>query len=220
VIRRLGVVLLVVVLLVGVAVGVDLVTRARTESLLGADLRRGGLMDPKVTITGMPFLTQLLGGEFHKVRVSGTSVLVDGLELDHVRATLIGLDAKAPARVATATATAEVTPAALTAALGADMDFSIADGALVATLRSAPLSASVVPHVSGDRVDLEVKDLALSGVAVAPQDLPLGLGDAFEGLSLEVTGLPEGMHLDGLTVGATALDVSLSGTDVALPTAP
>ena len=119
-------------------------------------------------------------------------------------------------RAGTFDATAELSPAAMTAAVGGDLDIAVQDGALVATLRAAPLSATIVPHLNGDRIDLDVTELALAGAAVAPADLPLGLGDAFENMSVPVTGLPRGVLLDDVTVGPTALELAFSGRDVAL----
>lgn len=214
--RRLLIVFAVLAVLVGGAVVADVVTRAHTESLLRDDLRTAGFGSPDVDIEGTPFLTQLLGGTLADVRLSADSYLADGLELTDVRARLTDVEAGSPSRAATFAATAALTPTAMTAALGAPLDITIVDGALVLTLRDAPLSASVVPHLRGDRIDLEVTELALAGLAVAPADIPLGLADAFEGLSLPIDGLPDGVVLEDLTVGETALQVSLSGTDVPL----
>lgn len=214
--RRLLVVLLVVVALGAAVAGGDAVMRHRTAAVIEADLVDLGLHNPKVSIGGPIVTTQLLAGQFDRMVVTADSMLVSGLELDNVDATLTDVTTGDTPHAGTLAGTAELSPAAMTAAVGADLDITVQDGALVATLRAAPLSAAIVPQLHGDQIDLEVKQLTLAGVSVAPADLPLGLGDAFEKLSVPIDGLPSGVALEDVTVGPSALELTFSGTDVSL----
>lgn len=214
--RRLLVALLVVVVLGAAAVGGDAAMRHRTVGVIESDLAGLGLHNPHVSIGGLIVTPQLLAGRFGRMVVTADSMLVQGLELDRVKATLTDVTTGDAPRAATFAATAQLTPAAMTAAVGGDLDFAVQDGAVVATLRAAPLSATIVPTLRGDRIDLEVTALTLAGVSVAPADLPLGLGDAFENMSVAVDGLPSGAVLEDVTVGPTALELTFAGTKVAL----
>lgn len=214
--RRLLIALLVVVVLGAAAAGGDVVMRHRTVGVIESDLAGLGLHNPHVSIGGLVVTPQLLAGRFGRMVVTADSMLVRGLELDDVEATLTDVTTGDDPRAATFAATARLTPASMTAAVGADLDITVQDGALVATLRAAPLSATIVPQLHGDRIDLEVTTLTLAGVSVAPADLPLGLGDAFQNMSVAVDGLPPGIVLEDVTVGPTALELTFSGTDVAL----
>lgn len=214
--RRLLVVLLVVVVLGAAAAGGDAAMRKRTVDVIESDLTGLGLHNPHVSIGGLIVTTQVLAGQFGRMVVTADSMLVKGLELDRVEATLTDVTTGAEPKAGAFAATAELSPSAMTAAVGGDLDITLKDGALVATLRAAPLSATIVPHLNGDQIDLEVTQLALAGVAVAPADLPLGLGDSFENMSVPVTGLPRGVVLDDVTVGQTGVELTFSGTDVAL----
>jgi hypothetical protein len=215
-VRRLLVVLLVLVVIGAAAAGGDAAMRHRTVAVIESDLARLGLHNPHVSIGGLVVTPQVLAGRFGRMVVTADSMLVRGLELDHVEATLTDVTTGEQPEAGGFSATAELSPAAMTAAVGADLDITVQDGALVATLRAAPLSATIVPRLRGDLIDLEVTELALAGVAVAPADLPLGLGDAFEKMSVPVDGLPSGVVLEDVTVGPSALELAFSGTDVAL----
>lgn len=214
--RRLLVVLLVIVALGAAAVGGDAVMRHRTVSVIEEDLVGRGLHNPRVSIGGLVVTPQLMAGRFGRMTVTADSMLVRGLELDRIDATLTDVTTGETPSAGTFSATAELTPAAMTAAVGGDLDITVQDGALVATLRAAPLSATIVPQLRGDQIDLQVTTLTLAGVSVAPADLPLGLGDAFESMAIPVDGLPSGVVLDDVTVGPAALELAFSGTDVAL----
>ncbi|HMO11644.1 MAG TPA: hypothetical protein PKB06_09120, partial [Actinotalea sp.] len=118
----------------------------------------------------------------------------------------------------TLTATASASTDALSAA-APGLAFVVEGDQLVATLATAPLAAVVVPTAGGDGIELEVTELRLGGVTVSPEDLPLGLGDAFQGLRVPVT-LPAGLTLDEVAVSATGLDLTVGGRDVVLTLPP
>ncbi|MDO8122215.1 DUF2993 domain-containing protein [Isoptericola sp. b490] len=214
--RRVLVLVLVLVLLGAAAAAGDLVLRHRTEAIIENELVAIGMQNPRVSVGGPVVTPQVLRGRFDTLTVMADALLADGVELDRLHATLTDVTAGDHPRAGALSGTAEMTPAAMTAALGQELDVSIEGGALVATLRAAPLSATVVPHLRGDRVDLEVTQLTLAGVSVAPADLPLGLGDAFENMSVPISGLPDGVVLDAVHVGPQALELSFKGTDVPL----
>lgn len=198
------------------AVATDVILRAHAEATVEADLSEqiAGLHGADVSIGGTPFVTQLLAQRFQRVDATATSLLVDGLELTDVTAVLTDVDTSA-GTAATLELTAVVTPQALTATAGGDLEYTVEDGEVVATLTAAPLAASMVPTARGDAIDLDVTSLMLAGVAVAPEDLPLGLGQAFEDLSVPVE-LDGGLSLDEVQVAADHLVVTISGSDVTL----
>ncbi len=214
--RRIAWIVLVLVVLAVAAVAADVLLRAHAESVVERDLRSQitGLHGTDVTIAGTPFTTQLLAGSFERVDVTATSLLVDGLELDDVQAVLTDVDTEA-GTAGTLDLTAVLHPQALTATSGGDLTYEIVDGELVATLTTAPLAASMVPTARGDAIELDVTRLMLADVAVAPEDLPLGLGDAFEDLMVPIE-LHPGLSLDEVRVDGDHLVVTISGTDVAM----
>lgn len=214
--RRIGWTILVLVVLIVVAITADVVSRARTESIIAAELRSSAsaMSGVDVSIAGAAFLPQLFAGHFDQVTATADTLLVDGLELDDVHATLTDVSAD-DGTAGSILFTAQLTPAALTATVAPDLTYTIEDGALVATLASAPLAASLVPQANGAVIDLRVTELSLAGIVVAPEDLPLGLGAVFDDLAVDVD-LPAGIRLDDVTVGSEALEVTVSGTDVLL----
>ncbi len=123
-VRRLLVVLLVVVVLGAAAAGGDAAMRQRTVAVIESDLTGLGLHNPHVSIGGLVVTPQVLAGRFGRMVVTADSMLVQGLELDRVDATLTDVTTGAEPRAGAFAATAELTPAAMTAAVGGDLDIA------------------------------------------------------------------------------------------------
>jgi hypothetical protein len=212
-VRRFWVFFFVLVAVAALAWGGDLLVRRHTETAIAETL---DVVNPTVSIGGVLFVPQLLAGELDEVDVTADALMAEGLELRDFHATLTGVDVAAPLTARTLNGTAHLTAGSITAALGEGVEATVDGGAVVLTMDAAPLSAAVVPHLDGDRIALEVTELSLAGIGVRPADLPLGLGDELDGLSIEVAGLPEGLRLQDIHVVDNSVAVEFVGADVVL----
>lgn len=205
--------LVVAVVVLGGAALADAAMRARVEAGIAAELRDGGVAGADVLIPGWPFLTQVAGGRFDRLDVTGDQVAaVPGLT--DLRATLTGVATTAPHTAETLTASARLGAEAID--LGDDLLVSVEDGAVVVGLRILDIQAVVAPRLDGELIALDVVELRVAGLAAAPEDLPLGLDAAFEGLAVPVPALPAGLRLTAVQARAGYLELSLAGSDVTL----
>ncbi len=211
--RRLWITLLVVGAVVALLWGGDTFARHRTESVI---VEESGVPTAAVSIAGALYFPQVLRGELDTVTFTADSMMIDGFEVHDVEATLTGVSLAAPHTAQTIEGVARLTPETMTEGVGGGTQVDIEDGTVVLTLDSAPLSASVVPRLDGNRIVLDVTKLSLAGFDVSVDSLPLGLGEALEGSSIEVTGLRDGMRLSEVVVADDGVVVGFAGEDVVL----
>ena len=216
--KRIVVALVALLVLLGVLVVADTVLRSRVEASiatqLGTDL---GTQDAEVDVSGTPFVTQVIAGSLDRVEVAAPTATLDGVQLRELEATLLGVSTGSPRTVADLSFSAGVDPASLGAALPAGMTVAGEGDRLTVTLSGLPVTASVVPTADGRAIGIGIEDLEIGGVLVQPEDLPFGLGDGLEGLSIPLEDLPEGVELTSVTVSGGLIQVEAHGTDVLLP---
>lgn len=213
---------LVVGALVGGAVVADGVARDRAEARLATELqsRIPGLdAEPDVTIGGVPFLTQLLGGELDDVHVAAPVAVLEGLALQDVDVRLAGVSTDEPTTVREMTMTGLARTEDLSAVLDIGTDLRVEGEHLVASFEVLRATVDVVlsPTAAGRSIEVDVVELRALGGSVDPGDVP-GLGDRFDGLTIPVEQLPEGLELTRLTVVPEGVRIDAAGADVTLPT--
>lgn len=214
--RRFWVLVLVLVVLGAGAVVADTLTRHQAERTVAQKVTAAapGILGVKARVHGVPFLTQLAGGKLTHVTATAAAYAAGAVQLDHVRADLYGLTAN-PAVADRVEVAARVTPQALTDALDGRVTIGISGDQLTATVPGTALTAVVRPTVVAQGLRLDTTALSLVGVQIATTDLPLGLGDALQGLVVAVD-LPMGLQLDSVEIRDDVVHVAISGRDVDL----
>lgn len=214
---------MVVGLLVGAVALLDGWARGQVEQRVvdevGAQVP--GLTGLEATVHGTPVLTQLAARRLADVTLVAAGAELDAVTLEDVTARATGVATEAPAGAEHVEVTA-LLPLAQVAALvqqSVDADVTVDGDAVLLTLRALPITARVVPTAAGDAIALDVTEVGVAGATVAPEDLPLGLGDGLEGLAVPVAGLPAGIALTDVTVTPDGLQLSAAGDDVTF-TAP
>jgi hypothetical protein len=219
-VRRILGFLVVVGLLVAAVVLLDGWARGRVEQRIvdevGAQVP--GLTGLDATVHGTPVLTQLAARRLADVRLTADGAELDAVTLADVTARATGVTTTAPASAERVEVTA-LLPLDQVAALvqqSADADVTVDADAVVLTLRTLPITARVVPTATGDAITLDVTEVGIAGATVAPEDLPLGLGDGLTGLAVPVAGLPAGIALTAVAVTPDGLRLTATGDDVTL----
>lgn len=214
-----GVVVLSVV--VGGAAVADEVFRDRTEEQIAADMQAGipGLdVLPEVTISGWPFLTQVMSGELDDMHVAASEATIEGLTLQDIDVQLHGVTTEMPYRARDAEMTAFISLESIQGALPVDAELSIEDQQLVSSFSifGLPLNVAFTPRADGRAIAVDVETLRFAGVTVEAQDLPQGVVDQLQGLSVPVEGLPEGVEISDLELLDDGANLTAEGSDVVL----
>ncbi|MFJ7998684.1 DUF2993 domain-containing protein [Streptomyces sp. NPDC096310] len=246
--RALRTLLILVVVFGGLFVAADRVAVYFAEDQVASKIRssQGLGSDPKVSINGFPFLTQVVNTSLDDVEVSldGVSASADGqaVRVTEVRAELkdVKFDSSfSTATAATATGSARISYADLTGSAphGATVGYA---GAERAAKGQVKLSGPMGEVLDGAGIDipaafkslLDGKDLtAYSTVSLVDGDtvrlkaatLPeLYVPGAEQRMrdvvdyDLKIDGLPSSIRLDKVTATETGLSFSGTGTDVSL----
>jgi hypothetical protein len=208
----------VVAVLAGGAVVADGIARDRTEDRLAGDIQQqieGLETRPDVTIGGWPFLTQVVGGELDQVDITAEEAVLEGLTLQDVTVRLTGVSTDQP----TTARTAELTGVAPVDRLGDVLDLPVElaaqDGALVASgdVLGIPLEITLLPSAAGREIAIEVERISAGGGAFDLGAIP-GIEGAFDGLTVPVEQLPEGLELTDVRVDGDVILLEAAGQDV------
>lgn len=223
--RALAITVVVALVLVTAAAVTDLVLRTATENRLagamGDALGTGG--DVQASIAGgRPFLLQVAAGRLDEVRVTADRIALDQGDVTDVSVRAAGVAVREPyvarAVVVTATVPTEMVHQRMVEN-GLEVDLQVAGSAMRAsgTVLLVPWGLTLEPRVDGGELFVDIAAADLAGTAVGVDALPDIVRDAVSGLSVPVTGLPDGIELTGADVVAGGLEVTLTGEDVALP---
>lgn len=167
---------------------------------------------PAVTITGFPFLTQVIAGHYQQVVVTMGSVDTGGVQVDGLTARFAGV--RAPLRQLLGTAQSAVTADHATATgvlpfatvqrrlppgitISADGEHVRLTGNLGFQGIQVPVSAGVSLHVTSDVIEMSPRDLKVAGSPAVPSLIGGRLV-----IALPVRDLP--MHLKVRTVSVTS----------------
>ncbi len=246
--RKITIVLVVLfLLLVGVFVASDriaayaaeqTVAKQAKQELVARNITATG--DPKVSVDGFPFLTQVLRGRYDKITISVNQPTSQGITLDRLDVVATGVNAKASTLMnGSGTVTADLVTGTATMGWPAvlhliDLAGFSSEGASVTALPDGrvqikgPVSALGVSTtvvatgtvgVSGGKARVTVTDITTEGGNV-PDSLQQMLQDYKDALSRDIAlpALPYHLVLrsartspQGLLVIATATDVPLAG---------
>lgn len=93
--KRIGIGLVVLLVLLGLLVVADRAGAAYAAGAIADDVQDSTALDapPDVEVTGVPFLTQALSGRYERIEVRATDVPADQLQLSRLDATLTGVHA-------------------------------------------------------------------------------------------------------------------------------
>lgn len=215
----------VVAVLVGGAAVADGVVRERTEERIADELRAGiaGLgSTPDVTIDGFPFLTQVLAGSMDSVVVTAPSATFEGLRMDDVDVRLSDVSTGVPTTAGVAEMTADVSLASIQDVLDVPVDLTIENRAFLVTasLFGVPLTVTLTALPAGRAIEVAPQTVSLGGLTISADDLPAGLTDQIDDISIPVEQLPQGMELTSLVVGTDGVTLEAWGTDVVFDELP
>jgi hypothetical protein len=223
--RRLGVLVIVLIVLAGLLVAADFAARSYTEDRVAAQIQKQGFTTrPSVTIDGFPFLTQLASKDFSEVQITSGSIREGPLQIQSIAATLHRVlvnSSYSGGQVTQLTGNADITFAALASAMSSEAGAlsQVLSGALTlsaagsdevqATLGVAGLSETAtwrvtVPGPSTIGIQL------VSGGGVLPATVLNGIG----AITISLPGLPIGLGLTGISVTPTGLVASVAGRNV------
>lgn len=240
--RRRGGGLIAVVVSLAILAGLGLIAdrvalswaTQRVERNLSDEL---GATNPAVEIRGFPFLTQLISGRINDAQLSADTMRLDGLTLADVTLAATGVPINGTGTVGSVDGTALVPTATLTAL--AERELLARDlGYVAETLTISPgtgtvsldvdlsllvIGVDLTPRAAGRSIELDLESLRIGGAVITPADIPFGLGDRlleeFVDLTIDLSALPAGLELAGLTMTDAGAVVRLVGEDVEIPVA-
>jgi hypothetical protein len=223
--------LITLVVLIGLAVVADRVGVGIAEKRVAEQIRSQGHLSgtPGVDITGFPFLTQAIAGDYTDVRISltaadlgqpaGTSADVS---LRGVRVPLSDVMSGSVQRIPvdSVNGTATVSYALLSAELGGDTTLR-REGSGLRITKTVHIGGLTLPLTAVGTVRLAGNDLVVdvskaSGVGVT---VPSFLVDRVSGLldlRYPVPALPFGLKLTGVQPAANGIEVTVAATDTVL----
>jgi hypothetical protein len=223
--RRLGVLVIVVIVLVGLLLGADFLGRKYAENRVAAQIQKQGFPTrPSVTIDGFPFLTQLVSRDFSEVQIAAGSITEGPLQIHSIDATLHRVlvnSSYSGGRVTQLNGSADVTFAALASAMTSEAGVlsRVINGMLTlsaagsdevqATLSVAGLSETATWRVTvPDPHEISVQ--LVSGGGVLPSSVLSGIGT----ITINIPGLPMGLGLASISATPSGLVASVTGHNV------
>jgi hypothetical protein len=219
-----------VVILAALLVAADRISVAVAENQISDRLASAyGLAGkPGVTITGFPFLTQVVTGDYRQIDVSANQVSADGAVLHHLNVRLTGAHATVSQVLGNGSSMVTADRAAGSAMVG----FGTVDHRLPSGFQLHPdgknLSVSGQLAVGGVRIPVAAVALGVSGsgISVTPVHVSVpgvaALPSAYSSqlrIVVPLSTLPLHLRLtsvhvtpDGLRIGAAARDVQFART--------
>ena len=224
----------VVVLMLGLLVVADRVAVGYAEGQVAAQIEQKGALkgEPKVDITGFPFLTQALGGRYDDVRISLTAaelgqpegtradVALHGVQVP-LSAVLSGSVQEVPVDRIDGTAT--LSYALLSAQLEGDTTLT-PEGHGLRITRTVEVLGQKLPLTAAGTVTLDGNDLVVdvhqaAGAGVDVPDWLLSRAADLLDLRYTVPTLPFGLKLTGVTPADDGVHLALKATDTVLKAA-
>jgi hypothetical protein len=222
----LGTLVLLVVLL-GAAFGVDRYLVAQTEAQLEEEISTSVPElsgDIEVEIGGFLFLPQVLTGRLEDVRFTSASATYQDMTFQDVDVRLLGVSTSEPRTVDDLDLRMTLPVETLQAALASSEDvpegvgIDVVDGELVATadLFGLPITVGLEPVANGNSISVTPTSFSIAGATVSAEDIPGNLLGDLGGMDVPLDQLPEGIELTEVTVLDGGVQVSITGTDLAL----
>jgi hypothetical protein len=218
-----------VIILAALLVAADRISVAVAENQISDRLTSAyGLAGkPGVTITGFPFLTQVVTGDYQQIDVSANQVSADGAVLHHLNVRLTGVHATVSQVLGNGSSMVTADRAAGSAMVG----FSTVDHRLPSGFRvhpdgknlgvsgklavggaRIPVSATVALGVSGSGISVTPVHVSVPGVATLPTAYSSQLRVVVPLSTLPLHLRLTSVHVtpDGLRIGAAARDVQFA----------
>jgi len=220
-----------VVILAALLVAADRISVAVAENQISDRLASAyGLAGkPGVTITGFPFLTQVVTGDYRQIDVSANQVSADGAVLHHLNVRLTGVHATVSQVLGNGSSMVTADRAAGSAMVGFGTvdhrlpsgfqlhpdgkNLSVSGNLAVGGAR-IPVSATVTLGVSGSGISVTPVHVSVPGVATLPSAYSSQLRVVVPLSTLPLHLRLTSVHVtpDGLRIGAAARDVQFART--------
>jgi LmeA-like phospholipid-binding len=220
-----------VIILAALLVAADRISVAVAENQISDRLTSAyGLAGkPGVTITGFPFLTQVVTGDYRQIDVSANQVSADGAVLHHLNVRLTGVHATVSQVLGNGSSMVTADRAAGSAMVG----FGTVDHRLPSGFRlhpdgknisvsgklavggvQIPVSATVAVGVSGSGISVTPVHVSVPGIATLPSAYSSQLRVVVPLSTLPLHLRLTSVHVtpDGLWIGAAARDVQFART--------
>ena len=214
---------IVVLVLVGLAVGGDRVAAAIAENQMASQIQTqtqqqaGISVKPNVTIEGFPFLTQLLAHDFNTVDISASNIVANSLTIASLNATLHGMHINGSysgATVDSLTGTALITFQDLANAGGIPQGITLGPGSspndIKASISIGPLSTDVTAQVT--KVSAEKFQVAVVDAGGVPTE---ALGSLAK-FTVTLPKLPAGMTIQGVSVTQKGVVIAVTASHTTL----
>jgi hypothetical protein len=211
-----------VIVLLIVLVIADRVGNAIAENDFAGQAQQAGLpVRPSVTITGFPFLTQLVQRDFRQVDFSARNVPAGPLEIASITATATGVHVNSSfngAVVDHITGTGLVTFAALAnGATGSSSGSGSGGSGLVSVTAAGPSKVRLSAGPVSEEATIARTGPSTIGVQVVNNgDLLSGILSAFGSFSFTVPKLPAGMQITGVSVTSQGLVITFAASHAPL----
>lgn len=212
-----------VLVLVGGTLLADRVTHSLAQDVAADAVRSQlGAVDPRVDITGFPFLTQLARGTLDDVHLTASGATLRGLDVTDLDVVATGVAVQEPRGAEHVVATATVPTAALETLLrertGWDLALAVDGESLVATgaVAGVPVGVSLTLAPAGaEGLVATITSASLGGFTIDAGLLPDGLASRIA--EVDVTDqLPAGAEVTGAVVGPDGLHLTVELADVTL----
>jgi len=220
-----------IVILAALLVAADRISVAVAENQISDRLASAyGLAGkPGVTITGFPFLTQVVTGDYRQIDVSANQVSADGAVLHHLNVRLTGVHATVSQVLGNGSSMVTADRAAGSAMVGFGTvdhrlpsgfqlhpdgkNLSVSGNLAVGGAR-IPVSATVTLGVSGSGISVTPVHVSVPGVATLPSAYSSQLRVVVPLSTLPLHLRLTSVHVtpDGLRIGAAARDVQFART--------
>lgn len=227
-------VVIALVVLVGLLVAADRIALVIAERATGKTVQLAQDLDsaPAVSVSGFPFLTQLITGHFGQVTLTAKDLTVGRagrtVRISTVHAVLRGVDVSrdlSSVRADTATATAAVSYPDLSSTLGVPVVYGGAspDGfgrvtaRKVVSVAGQEISGSVTAEVKIEGASLRFVSPVVSVDRAGSAAVPQPVVDAFSSLfgdPLALTRLPFGLTVRSVTADHDGVHITLAGSAV------
>ena len=222
----IGVIILAVLLVAADRISVAVAENQISDRLASAYGLAG---KPGVTITGFPFLTQVVTGDYRQIDVSANQVSADGAVLHHLNVRLTGVHATVSQVLGNGSSMVTADRAAGSAMVGFGTvdhrlpsgfqlhpdgkNLSVSGNLAVGGAR-IPVSATVTLGVSGSGISVTPVHVSVPGVATLPSAYSSQLRVVVPLSTLPLHLRLTSVHVtpDGLRIGAAARDVQFART--------
>ena len=220
-----------VIILAALLVAADRISVAVAENQISDRLASAyGLAGkPGVTITGFPFLTQVVTGDYRQIDVSANQVSADGAVLHHLNVRLTGVHATVSQVLGNGSSMVTADRAAGSAMVGFGTvdhrlpsgfqlhpdgkNLSVSGQLAVGGVR-IPVAATVALGVSGSGINVTPVHVSVPGIATLPSAYSSQLRVVVPLSTLPLHLRLTSVHVtpDGLRIGAAARDVQFART--------